>query len=277
MATPEDQRPSPPLREIKRDKPYCWQSKAALRKIRDAFDDEKTVASAIAVYCALTEIASDKASEKFQTTHGWLGQKSGLSPRTVQNRLVILESIELLKVTTPLLKAPSTYQLLSVPQPLPNDTQPLPNDTQPLPNDTQPLPNDTQRTKKAPLPTLEESQKKELKKGEEAEPPKFQPVKLGLYRREYDAMVKDAQEAIRKVKADAKSYAKDLTKAADDLIEYLTKEKPEGWEARIECVMQKPESFERKNLKPKPAAIVQAWRDRIEEIKRAMAGIKPEP
>lgn len=130
------------VREIG-DSPFCWQHKVALRKIRESFDAEKAVASAIGVYNALTEIASDEQMEIFTTTHAWIAQKSGLSPRTVHNRLTGLAEIGLVEISTPIMKAPSTYRLLAV--------------TQPLQNDTQPLQSVLQRTKKAPLQSLEES------------------------------------------------------------------------------------------------------------------------
>lgn len=128
--------------------PFCWQHKPALRKIREAFDQEKTVSSALGIYGALTEIASDEESEVFQTTHAYIAQKSGFSPRTVQARLAGLAEIGLVEVSTPSMKTPSTYRLLSV-----LSVQ------QPLPSDTQPLPSVRQRTKKAPLPSSEESKK----------------------------------------------------------------------------------------------------------------------
>ena len=131
---------APALREIKAA-PFCWQHKAALRLIRDSFDAEKTVASAIGVYVALTEIASDAISESFTTTHGWIAQKSGLSPRTVEARLPGLVQVCLVRISTPALKCPSTYQLLPVPQPLRDVPQ---------------------RTKKAPSRASEESKNKSL-------------------------------------------------------------------------------------------------------------------
>lgn len=133
------------------DAPFCWQSKPARRKIRDSFDAEKTVSSALGVYDALTEIASDKESETFQTTHAWIAQKSGLSPRTVQDRITGLAEISLVKVFTPALKSPSTFTLLAVPQPLQSDRQPLPSVRQ--------------RTKKAPLRSLEEKDEENPKNG----------------------------------------------------------------------------------------------------------------
>jgi hypothetical protein len=106
------------------------------------------------------------------------------------------------------------------------------------------------------------------------EVPQFEAVKLGLWPREYDAMLKHAQDAIKAVRSKPESFARDMTKAAEDLIDFLEKEKPDGYRQRIDAALENPDSFERKDLKPKPAAIVQAWRDRIEEIKRAKAGIK---
>jgi hypothetical protein len=147
-ATPIPPAPGVGIRQIK-DAPFCWQHKPALRLIRDSFDTEKTVASALGVYLALTEIASDKESEIFETTHGWLAQKSGLSARTVQNRLAGLSQIGLVKVSTPALKSPSTYRLLPVPQSLPNDKQPKPCARQ--------------SRKTNSLPSLEQIEKKGLK------------------------------------------------------------------------------------------------------------------
>lgn len=129
------------LRTIKAA-PFCWQHKSARRKIRDAFDRAKTVHSALGVYDALTEIASDEESEVFETTHAHISQKSGWSPRTVQDRLPELEEIGLVVIQTPALKAPSTIRLLAI-------------------TDKQPLPNVQQRTKRGALPTVEQQQKKE--------------------------------------------------------------------------------------------------------------------
>jgi len=140
------------VREIG-DCPFCWQHKAALKKIRESFDAEKAVASAIGTYAALTEIASDEQMEVFTTTHAWIAQKSGLSPRTVQDRLAGLAEIGLVEISTPIMKAPSTYRLLPVPQPLQNDKQPLQSVQQ--------------RTKKAPLLSLEESSEESLKNGKD--------------------------------------------------------------------------------------------------------------
>ena len=144
--------------------PFCWQSKPARQKIRDAFDDEKNVSSALGVYDALTEIASDQESETFQTTHAWIAQKSGFSPRTVQDRLRGLADIGLVKISTPALKCPSTYTILAVRQPLRSDKQPKQRVRQ--------------LTKITPLPSLEESNEESLNKGYSKSPSSSKPQSL---------------------------------------------------------------------------------------------------
>ncbi|MGV3773632.1 MAG: winged helix-turn-helix transcriptional regulator [Verrucomicrobiales bacterium] len=125
------------LRAIKKTA-FCWQEKAVLRKIRDAFDRDGNVSSALGVYLALSETASDSGKDEFQTTHARIAEKCGFSVRTVQARLKALMELGILQIDTPELKAPSFYRLLQVR------------------NDTQPLPNVRQRPKNSPLPTLEE-------------------------------------------------------------------------------------------------------------------------
>lgn len=104
--------------------------------------------------------------------------------------------------------------------------------------------------------------------------PVFEPMKLGMYLREYDDMVKLAEQAIDAIKRKPENFAKDLTKAIEDFITFMETEKPDGYRQRIDAALAHPESYERKDLKPNPAAIVQAWKDRIESIRRAKAGIK---
>lgn len=89
--------------------PFCWQDKPTLRKIREL---APSPGSALAVYLALTEIASDKESDTFQTTHHYIGKVSGFSWRTVLERLKDLQRIGVIEVQTPRMKAPSTYRLL---------------------------------------------------------------------------------------------------------------------------------------------------------------------
>lgn len=102
-----------PIARISGDGPWCWQSKAARRRIREAFDSTHNVATALSVYDALTEIASDGADETFTTTHAWIQRISGVSVRTIQNHLNVFAELGLLTISTPRLRAPSTYTLLS--------------------------------------------------------------------------------------------------------------------------------------------------------------------
>ncbi len=133
-----------PQRSVK-DGPYCWQSKSVRRRIREAFDATNNVASALGVYDALTEIASDAQAEIFTTTHAWIQNKSGVSVSTIKKHLVEFAKLGLLVVTAGRLRAPASYTLLS--------------DSQPLASDRQPLASDSQRRKTGPLATLEESKK----------------------------------------------------------------------------------------------------------------------
>lgn len=94
------------------DGPWCWQSKAALRAIREGFEAESGVASGLAVYLALTEVASDRQSDTFQVSHAHLAGLTGLCIRTIQNRLNGLSEMKLIHVSTPELRTASTYTLL---------------------------------------------------------------------------------------------------------------------------------------------------------------------
>lgn len=98
----------------RQEAPFCWQAKAALRRIRAAFDRSGTVSSALLTYGALTEFSSDFVSETFSVTHADIVAKCGLSLRTVQQRLVELQEIGLIEITTPDYRAPSTFRLLSI-------------------------------------------------------------------------------------------------------------------------------------------------------------------
>jgi hypothetical protein len=92
------------------NEPFAWQDKRLLRRIRESVED---YGSAIAVYVALTVAASDKASEEFQTTHQWLSTLSGFGERTVRSRLRDLVEIGAVHITTPALRGPCTYRLLT--------------------------------------------------------------------------------------------------------------------------------------------------------------------
>jgi hypothetical protein len=104
--------------------------------------------------------------------------------------------------------------------------------------------------------------------------PTFEPVKPNLWPREYDDLLKLAQQAIDAIKRKPENFAKDLTKGAEEFIAFMETEKPDGYRQRIDAALAHADSYERKDLKPKPAAIVEAWKSRIEAIRRAKAGIK---
>ncbi len=93
--------------------PWCWQQKKILREIRERHDASNTGASALLVYFALTEIASDNQSDVFEAAYAYLAIKCGLSPRTVQNRIKDLEEDGFISVETKSLKCPSTFTLLA--------------------------------------------------------------------------------------------------------------------------------------------------------------------
>jgi hypothetical protein len=97
------------MRNIDKAGPWCWLEKQALRNIRDSF--EGNTSSAIAVYVALAEIASDGGKETFETTHKWISHLSGVGVRTVGDRVRELAELGLVTIKTPPLRGPATYTL----------------------------------------------------------------------------------------------------------------------------------------------------------------------
>jgi hypothetical protein len=89
--------------------PFCWQEKAVLRQIRQ---ECPKYGPTLAIYHALTEVASDKQSDTFQTTHEWISNLAGFSTRTVIRRLPELVRLGLIQITASALKAPATYRLV---------------------------------------------------------------------------------------------------------------------------------------------------------------------
>jgi hypothetical protein len=107
---------SSPARNI-RDGAFCWQSKSARRLIRDVSDSTGNTATALAVYDALTEIASDRQSETFAVSQATIAKAAGVSDRWVRAMLPKLVDIGLVSITPnklPGTKAqlPSTFRLL---------------------------------------------------------------------------------------------------------------------------------------------------------------------
>jgi hypothetical protein len=104
-----------------RDSPFCWQHKETLEIIRDAFDSTNDVSSALAVYLALSESASDFGSDTFTATKALIAHKAGLSVRTVQRLLNGFEQLGIVKIErqfakqhTGVIRAANTYTLLSL-------------------------------------------------------------------------------------------------------------------------------------------------------------------
>jgi DNA-binding Lrp family transcriptional regulator len=92
--------------------PFSWQDKRILKLIRRSFDGENVVATALAAYHGLTEIASDHQQDEFKTTIHHIAHRAGLSQRTTRRRIADLAGAGVITVTTPKLKSPSTYKLL---------------------------------------------------------------------------------------------------------------------------------------------------------------------
>ena len=102
--------------------PYCWQNKEALRRIREHLDGDSLLPFALGVYFALTENASDKGEEQFTTLQSHLARLAGsISTRTIRRVLPILREIGVINYTTPKLRGPTTFTLLTVGTDSPND------------------------------------------------------------------------------------------------------------------------------------------------------------
>ncbi len=102
-----------PAERTMKDGAWAWVNKAALEKIRTRCEDAK---SALAVYLALCEIASDEQSNDFMVSMDKIGGKCCLSRRTVFDRLNDLEFIGLVEIarskTNQNFRIPSAYTLL---------------------------------------------------------------------------------------------------------------------------------------------------------------------
>jgi hypothetical protein len=91
---------------------FAWQDKKALDAIRNGFDGSSLGMAALAVYVALTELASDNESQSFVETLGRISEKSGASVATVKRVLPVLEMLRVVEIVRhPGLRLPSTYVL----------------------------------------------------------------------------------------------------------------------------------------------------------------------
>jgi hypothetical protein len=124
--------------------PFSWQDKRILRLIRERTEDHT---STLAAYMALTEAASNNASDEFTSSQAALAAMSGLSVRTLGKRLRDLQGIGVVSIHSPALDVPATFKLLPVP-----GAPSLGNGCRALGNDCRALGN----PERSPLPTLEE-------------------------------------------------------------------------------------------------------------------------
>jgi hypothetical protein len=104
-------------RQLKADKPFCWQSKSAMKTIADIFDATRNTASARSVYVAMTEFQSDEGSGSFTRTIAQIASRAGVSYRTTTTILNCFEEANFIAVKRNTiagtkLQAPSTYTLL---------------------------------------------------------------------------------------------------------------------------------------------------------------------
>jgi hypothetical protein len=105
------------VREIG-DAPFCWQHKAALWRIREAFDESTFLDQSLAVYLTLCELASDEQSATFTATRRKIAERSGVSMRRVSEILARFKLLNLLNWKQNFLHgtkelAPSTFTLTS--------------------------------------------------------------------------------------------------------------------------------------------------------------------
>ena len=93
--------------------PYCWQSKTVRKSIRDDYDGDHFGTAVLAVYDALTEIASDEQSETFTTLQSHIAKKACLGVTTVKKALPELRRLATISYATPKLRGAITFTLLA--------------------------------------------------------------------------------------------------------------------------------------------------------------------
>jgi len=94
--------------------PWCWQSKEITRAIREAAGDAHTMKrDALAVYRALSELASDQQRETFPATHAMIFDQSGVSVTQIKRALSFLKGNHFVSWETPALRGPCSYTLLA--------------------------------------------------------------------------------------------------------------------------------------------------------------------
>jgi hypothetical protein len=116
----ENQNPSEQLieRAVKTDKPFAWQSRRALYRIRERIGGTQA-AYATSVYVALSVLASGAGKQTFSATISVIATHAGLRYRKTHEMLWLLEEIGLILISEnrmPGTKAnlPHTFTLLTV-------------------------------------------------------------------------------------------------------------------------------------------------------------------
>ena len=99
------------------ERPYCWQSKDARRRIREYLDQDTSMQKiALAVYDAITELASNKQMPFVKAPQSYIGSTAGgYEVRSVQRVLPILKELGLVHYEEQKgIKQTLTYTLCSV-------------------------------------------------------------------------------------------------------------------------------------------------------------------
>ncbi len=77
--------------------PFCWQSKKVTRLIKAHFKDQRAKCSAITVYQALTEMASDKNSDNFREYFVVIADIAGINAKTFGSIMRSFSQLGILK------------------------------------------------------------------------------------------------------------------------------------------------------------------------------------
>lgn len=109
-------------------------------------------------------------------------------------------------------------------------------------------------------------------------PPIFEPVKRGLFRREYEAMIRDAETEVKKARNDPTLRARVLKKEITRLCKFLRDEAQAEPEKSAENMKRatdhenNSENYCLGELTEQGKAVVTAWKNRIAEIRNVMNG-----
>jgi hypothetical protein len=111
-------------------------------------------------------------------------------------------------------------------------------------------------------------------------PPTFEPVKRGLFRREYEGMIRDAEAEQKKARNEPTFHERVLKKEVAEFCKFLRVEaqsKPEksaGNLERANAEEKNPVNYRSGVMTAPGNAVVTAWKNRIAEIRAVMNGIK---